>query len=129
MFIFYKYLSNEKPNVVIILTDDLGWGDVSYNGGPIPTPNIDKLANDGLRMNRFYSAPTCSPTRAALFTGLNSLTNGIIRPINNQPQRDMLSLEQKLCLNILKRWVIKLHYQENGILECTKMNTCQEIEV
>ena len=77
------YSIDNKPNIIIILTDDLGWGDVSYNGGPIPTPNIDKLANDGLRMNRFYSAPTCSPTRAALFTGLNSLTNGIIRPLNN----------------------------------------------
>ena len=45
--------SIEKPNVVIILTDYLGWGDVSYNGGPIPTPNIDKLSKDGIRINRF----------------------------------------------------------------------------
>ena len=71
-------LSSERPNIIIIITDDLGWGDVSYNGGPINTPNIDKLAHDGLQMNRFYSAPTCSPTRAALFTGINSLKNGTI---------------------------------------------------
>ena len=48
----------DKPNIIIILTDDLGWGDVSYHGGPIPTPNIDKLAKKGLEMNRFYSALT-----------------------------------------------------------------------
>ena len=95
--------SIEKPNVVIILTDDLGWGDVSYNGGPIPTPNIDKLSNDGIRMNRFYSAPTCSPTRAALFTGLNSLTNGIIRPLNNPTaERYALSLEHKIMPEYFK---------------------------
>ena len=58
--------SIEKPNVVIILTDDLGWGDVSYNGGPIPTPNIDKLANDGLRMNRVIRS-TCSPTEQLFY--------------------------------------------------------------
>tara|TARA_A100001011_G_scaffold51106_1_gene49074 strand:- start:966 stop:2525 length:1560 start_codon:yes stop_codon:yes gene_type:complete len=97
------YSIDNKPNIIIILTDDLGWGDVSYNGGPIPTPNIDKLANDGLRMNRFYSAPTCSPTRAALFTGLNSLTNGIIRPLNNPTaERYGLSLKHKIMPEYFK---------------------------
>ena len=46
-------LSVERPNIVIILTDDLGWGDVSYNGGPIATPNIDRFSEIGVQMNRF----------------------------------------------------------------------------
>ena len=96
-------LSSERPNIIIIITDDLGWGDVSYNGGPINTPNIDKLAHDGLQMNRFYSAPTCSPTRAALFTGINSLKNGIIRPLNNPTaERYGLPLKHKILPEYLK---------------------------
>ena len=49
----------ENPNILIILTDDLGWGDVSYHGGFIPTPNIDQLVEKGMEMNRFYSNPVC----------------------------------------------------------------------
>ena len=64
-------MAADKPNVVIILTDDLGWGDVSYHGSHIPTPNIDQLARDGMELNRFYSNPVCSPTRASLLTGLH----------------------------------------------------------
>ena len=73
----------DKPNVVIILTDDLGWGDVSYHGGYIPTPNIDKLAEDGMELNRFYSNPVCSPTRASLLTGLHIFNHGVVRPFMN----------------------------------------------
>ena len=61
--------NNKKPNIIIILADDLGWGDVGYHGSEIHTPNIDQLAKDGLRMERFYVAPICSPTRAGLLTG------------------------------------------------------------
>lgn len=61
----------KQPNLVIILADDLGWGDLSLNGAPdISTPHIDSLARDGVRFTQSYSnAPECSPTRCALLTG------------------------------------------------------------
>ena len=87
LLIFFLFSLNliavDKPNVVIILTDDLGWGDVSYHGGHIPTPNIDQLAEDGLELNRFYSNPVCSPTRASLLTGMHIFNHGVVRPFMN----------------------------------------------
>ena len=65
------------PNVLILLADDLGWADVGYHDGEIHTPGIDRLAREGLRMERFYSAPICSPTRAALMTGQDPLKLGM----------------------------------------------------
>ncbi|WP_425397535.1 sulfatase-like hydrolase/transferase [Aeoliella sp.] len=59
------------PNVLIILTDDVGFGASSTFGGPIPTPTFDRLANSGLRYNQFHTTALCSPTRAALITGRN----------------------------------------------------------
>jgi arylsulfatase A-like enzyme len=66
-----KNYSTENPNIIIIYTDDLGYGDVSaYNKGTLKTPNIDKLANEGIRFNNGYaSSATCSPSRYALLTG------------------------------------------------------------
>jgi arylsulfatase A-like enzyme len=59
-----------RPNVVVILSDDQGWGDLSLNGNTnLSTPNIDKLAADGARFDRFYVCPVCSPTRAEFLTG------------------------------------------------------------
>ena len=59
------------PNVLIVMTDDVGFGATSTFGGPIPTPNLDQLAAKGLRYTRFHTAGVCSPTRAALLTGRN----------------------------------------------------------
>ncbi len=72
------------PNIIIVLADDLGLGDVSYRGSEIQTKNIDRLANDGLILERFYSQPECSPSRAALLTSKHPVRYGmsfsVIRP-------------------------------------------------
>ena len=66
-----------KPNVILLLADDLGFADVGYHDGEIQTPNIDRLAAAGTRLERFYVAPICSPTRAALMTGRDPMKLGI----------------------------------------------------
>lgn len=60
---------HQQPNILIIVADDLGWGDVGYHGSKIATPNIDRLAKEGVRLENFHVAPLCSPTRAGLMTG------------------------------------------------------------
>ena len=67
----------KAPNVIIFLADDLGWADPSFRGSPIETPAIDSLARDGVEFERFYTAPTCSPTRAALHTGRDPMRLGV----------------------------------------------------
>ena len=67
----------ERPNVVIILVDDMGFSDIGAYGGEIETPHIDSLAQDGVRFSQFYNASRCCPTRASLMTGLHSHLTGI----------------------------------------------------
>src|SRR5688572_28938912 len=59
-----------RPNIVVILIDDMGWSDFGCYGSEIPTPNIDALADGGVRFTQFYNTARCSPTRASLLTGL-----------------------------------------------------------
>jgi arylsulfatase A-like enzyme len=66
-----------KPNVIFILADDLGWRDVGFHGSDIKTPNLDKLAETGARLENYYVQPMCTPTRAALLTGRYPLRYGL----------------------------------------------------
>jgi arylsulfatase A-like enzyme len=70
----------DDPNVLLILLDDVGFGMASTFGGPVPTPNLDKLASNGISYTRFHTTALCSPTRAALLTGRNhhSVGTGVI---------------------------------------------------
>src|SRR5437016_13213880 len=65
------------PNVLLVLIDDAGFGSSSAFGGPCETPNLEKLAGEGLRYNRFHTTALCSPTRAAFLTGRNHHTVGM----------------------------------------------------
>jgi arylsulfatase len=64
------------PNILVVMTDDVGFGTPSAFGGPVPTPNLDRLSADGFRFNRFHTTAVCSPTRAALLTGRNAHNAG-----------------------------------------------------
>ncbi|MDG2336166.1 MAG: sulfatase-like hydrolase/transferase [Myxococcota bacterium] len=69
---------SNRPNIVIFLADDLGWADVGFHGEEvIETPSIDRLAAEGVQLDRFYSTPICSPTRAALMTGRDPMRLGV----------------------------------------------------
>jgi arylsulfatase A-like enzyme len=73
-----------KPNIVVILVDDMGFSDIGCYGGEIPTPNLDALAAGGLRFTQFYNTGRCCPTRASLLTGLYSHQAGIGHMVEDQ---------------------------------------------
>jgi arylsulfatase A-like enzyme len=73
----------KKPNVITIIIDDAGWKDVSYQGGEIATPEIDRMAENSIRFSQFYTYSTCTPTRAALLTGRAPSRSGIVYPIQH----------------------------------------------
>ena len=66
----------QKPNILLVVADDLGYTDLGSFGGEIRTPNLDALAVEGIRNTAFYTAPTCSPTRAMLLSGVDNHRNG-----------------------------------------------------
>ena len=74
-----------SPNIVVILLDDLGFADIGPYGSEIATPNLDHLARDGVRFTNYHTTPLCSPSRAALLTGLNPHRAGFAFPANSDP--------------------------------------------
>lgn len=71
-------IAAKQPNIVFILTDDQGYGDVQRHGHPyLQTPNLNKLYDESVRLDNFYVSPSCSPTRAALLTGMHEFRSGV----------------------------------------------------
>src|SRR5215472_7714466 len=71
---------SRPPNIIFIYADDLGYGDLGVYGSKIRTPNLDRIASEGVRFTQFYSAnPVCSPSRAALLTGRYPTRTGVER--------------------------------------------------
>lgn len=101
--------TGRKPNILIILVDDLGYGDPgAYGGGEMagaPTPNIDRLAANGLKLTSAYATPLCTPTRAALMTGRIPARSGLTRPLlasdrpTKNPWADEVSAAKLLSAN------------------------------
>ena len=80
LFSCEQSIDNERPNIILIMTDDQGWGQTGYYDHPVlQTPNLDAMAKNGLRFDRFYAgAPVCSPTRASVLTGRTNDRTGVL---------------------------------------------------
>ena len=73
-------LAEDKPNIVLLLTDDQGYGDISSHGNRmIDTPNLNQLAKDGTRFEKFFVSNVCAPTRASLLTGRYNIRTGVVQ--------------------------------------------------
>jgi arylsulfatase A-like enzyme len=89
-----------RPNIVFILTDDQGYGEMSCHGNPIlQTPNLDRLHAEGVRFTDFHVSPTCAPTRAALQTGRHEFRSGVTHTI---AERERLSLKATTLAGVLR---------------------------
>ena len=92
---------NKKPNIILILTDDQGYGDLSIHGSPdVQTPNMDKLKTQSASLEDFHVSPTCGPTRSAIMSGRVPFKNGITHTIL---ERERLTLGVTLLPEILKK--------------------------
>jgi arylsulfatase A-like enzyme len=86
-----------QPNFLFILADDLGWADVAFHNGNVPTPNLDRLAAEGVELKQHYVCPVCSPTRSAFLSGRYATRFGITNPQNPRAYRwDTITLARAL---------------------------------
>ena len=92
---------DNRPNILIIIADDTGFNDVGYQGSVIKTPNIDRLAGEGLILDQHYVYPVCSPTRAALLTGRPPSRFGIYGPLQPVSEFEFDS-DVKMLPSVLK---------------------------
>jgi arylsulfatase A-like enzyme len=90
-----KYEEQQKPNVLVIMCDQLNYKALSCYGGPISTPNIDRIANEGVKFNRAYATtPFCSPSRASIVTGLYPHQHGVVQNLGFS-QKEGITIEDE----------------------------------
>ncbi len=117
----------QRPNIVIILCDDMGWSDLGCMGGEMHTPNLDKLASHGLRFTQFYNTGRCCPTRASLLTGLYPHQAGIGHMTEDRGQDGYRGDLNDRCVTIAQvlrpagyatfavgKWHVTKHTEPNG---------------
>ena len=87
-----------RPNIILCMTDDQGWGDTGYNGHPVlKTPNLDAMSKQGIRFDRFYAgAPVCSPTRGSAITGRHPYRYGIVHANSGHMRKEEITLAEAL---------------------------------
>jgi arylsulfatase A-like enzyme len=112
-----------RPNIVIFLSDDMGWGQLGYQGGKaIATPHIDRIAREGVQLTQFYVQSVCSPTRAALLTGRYPFRNGMEERTHGNDVGGMLADERTLAqalrdagyfTAILGKWHLGLWHKQH----------------
>jgi len=104
-----------RPNVIIILSDDQGWGDLSINGNmSLKTPNIDSLARRGTRFDRFYVQPVCSPTRAELLTGRYHPRTGVRGVSTGLERMNLGEITLAQILRVIGYWTGMIGKWHNG---------------
>ena len=99
-FSFGSCIANEKPNIIFILTDDQGYGDLGAHGNPLlMTPNMDQLYQESARFTNFVVSPTCAPTRCALMTGKHEFRSGVTHTVTGRRE---MSLQSTTVAQLLK---------------------------
>ncbi|RBP41478.1 arylsulfatase [Roseimicrobium gellanilyticum] len=94
-------LEGKRPNIIFILTDDQGYGDLSVHGNPVlKTPNLDRMHAESVRFTNWHNSPTCAPTRSALLTGRHEFRNGITHTIL---ERERLRLDSVTLAQVLQK--------------------------
>ena len=124
----FLHAQTERPNIVIVLADDLGWGDVGFHGSEIKTPCLDALVGEGVELERFYTSPISTPTRAGLMTGRYQNRFGVRSAVippwredgldeNEETVADMLARNGYKNRAIIGKWHLghtkKVHYPMN----------------
>lgn len=95
-----RQAQDDRPNIVLVMTDDQGYGDLSCHGHPfLQTPNIDRLYRQSIRFRNFHVSPTCAPTRSALLTGRAPFKNGVTHTVL---ERERLTLQATTIAQVLK---------------------------
>ena len=95
-----RALAGTRPNIILIMTDDQGYGELACHGNPvIKTPNLDQLHEESVRFTDFHVSPTCSPTRASLMMGRHEFRSGVTHTVN---ERERLSLKATTMAQVLK---------------------------